>query len=139
MINEDTSSIDDNQIIINQSQHKQDSDSDGDIVKLATKLNSNPTGTLVAGDWIAYSHHVFREHTVYTRIIEVIPSNKMKPLILENDEIILLTDSIKKCDPLNEANDECIKESGYYNQLKNFTLQESKVDYIGALDTKLND
>ena len=123
--NETTSSTD-NQVNINQSQHIQDSD--GDIVKLAKILNSNPTGTLVAGDWIAYSNHVFREHTVYTRIREVIPSNKKKPLILENNEIIKMTDSIKKCDPLNEANDECIKESGYYNELRYFTLQESTVD-----------
>jgi|LauGreSBDMM110SN_4_FD.fasta_scaffold89863_1 hypothetical protein len=105
----------------------QENDDDGDIVALATKLNSNPTETLVAGDWIAYFNHVFREHTVFTRIKEVIPSNSKRPLVLENGDLIAMTDSIRKCQPANEAGDECIKDSGYYNELRYYKLKKSKV------------
>ncbi len=105
----------------------QEDDDDGDIVALATKLNSNPTETLVAGDWIAYFNHVFREHTVFTRIKEVIPSNSKRPLVLENGDLIAMTDSIRKCQPANEAGDECIKDSGFYNELRYYKLKKSKV------------
>ncbi len=114
-----------------------DDDDDCDIVALATKLNSNPIETLAAGDWIAYFHHIFREHTVYTRIKEVIPSDNKRPLILENGDLIAMTDSIRKCQPANDTGDECIKDSGHYDELRRYKLQKSKAENIVVLGTKL--
>ena len=114
-----------------------DDDDDCDIVALATKLNSNPIETLAAGDWIAYFHHVFREHTVYTRIKEVIPSDNTRPLILGNGELIAMTDSIRKCQPANNTGDEYIKDSGHYNELRHYKLKKSKAEDIVVLGTKL--
>lgn len=114
-----------------------DEDDDCDIVALATKLNSNPIETLAAGDHIGYFHHVYREHTVYTRIKEVIPSDKKRPLILENGDLIAMTDSIRKCQPANSTGDECIKDSGHYNELRHYKLKKSKAENMVVLGTKL--
>ena len=80
-------------------------DNDVDILQFAHKGRGqrNPQNeTITAGRWISYQHKIFRNRTIYTRVVEV--TDELHELLrLENDDILTPNDSIKLLNELTDA------------------------------------
>jgi len=117
-----------------------------DVFSLKSRMSvgRGVTQTITAGRWISFQHKIFKDKTVYVRVVEVTGDEK-EPVALENDDVLKLRDNIRLLDEIQENGAEndikngnvrvegkggYVKGSGFLRPLKDYSFVKGKINVL---------